>query len=93
MSDLQELTRSRIPKDVKRRITKTFIHKFKTPTFMDSGNKSMPRYKILAVGFTVKVQKVVQRSPVVGEAIIEFILENLSEKTRLRFDRLFKPIE
>jgi hypothetical protein len=58
---------------------------------MDSGVPEMPRYKISAVEFTIFAKTRVELRPMVATSVVEFILENVLEKSERRFDRHFKP--
>lgn len=69
------------------------VHKFKKPTFMKSANEKLTRYKVLSVEFTITTKIHVNRTPIVGEPIVEFILENVLEDSRQRFDRQFKLVQ
>jgi hypothetical protein len=92
VANLLEIVQGNFPKQSKRSSTKVRVHKFKKPTFIDSGHKKLPRYKILSVTFTVTTNKHIKRTPIVGTPIVEFILENVLEKTTEKFDRQFKRL-
>jgi len=91
VANLLEIVQSKYPKGTKKSITKVHVHKFDKPTFMDSGNKLMPRYKIETVKFTITTTRHVHRTPIVGTPVVEFILQNVFEKSNRKFGRDFKP--
>jgi len=91
VANLLEIVHSKYPKGVAKSATKVHVHKFHKPTFMDSSNKFMPRYKVLSVKFTITTTRHVRRTPIVGTPVVEFILENVLEKSTRKFGRDFKP--
>jgi hypothetical protein len=91
VANLLEIVHSKYPKGVSKSATKVHVHKFGKPTFMDSSNKLMPRYKVLSVKFTITTTRHVRRTPIVGTPVVEFILENVLEKSSRTFGRDFKP--
>jgi len=92
VANLLRIAQSKYPEKLSRSAKKVHVHKFKKPTFMNSGHDKPPRYKVLSVKFTITTERHVQRTPIVGEPIVEFILENVLEDSRQRFDRQFKHV-
>ena len=92
VANLSEIVHSKYPKGVAKSAAKVHVHKFHKPTFIESGNKLMPRYKVLSVKFTLTTTRLVRRTPVVGTPVVEFILENVLEKSSRKFGRDFKPL-
>jgi hypothetical protein len=93
VANLLKIAHSKYPKKLSRNAKKVHVHKFKKPTFMKSGNEKLTRYKVLSVEFTITTKIHVNRTPIVGEPIVEFILENVLEDSRQRFDRQFKLVQ
>jgi hypothetical protein len=93
VANLLKIAQSKYPQKPSRTAKKVHVHKFKKPTFLNSGNDKLPRYKVLSVKFTITTERHVNRAPIVGEPIVEFILENVLEDTRQRIDRQFKLVQ
>ena len=91
VANLHEIVDSYYPKEPKNVKETRCHHEFKEPTFMDSGVPELPRYKVSAVDFMISAKKRVELRPMVLTSVVEFILENVLEKSERRFDRHFKP--
>ena len=91
VANLLEIVHSKYPKGISKSATKVHVHEFDKPTFMDSSNKLMPRYKVASIKFTITTTRHVHRTPIVGTPVVEFILENVLEKSSRKFGRDFKP--
>lgn len=91
VGNMHDIVNGYYPKEPKKVKEKRIRHEFKQPTFMDSGVPELPRYKVSAVEFTISAKPKTELRPMVATSVVEFILENVLEKSERRFDRLFKP--